>query len=279
MQTSYKMHPDIAQAGQPYGPRMSNPLTLPFLAQTDTIVIADASPAAGEDWTLRVTDDETGQQYEQAFQSGASLAVTLDNALAALVANGKINDLFTFTEDGTDTLTPVARHNGRSYTWSAPTVGGSATVTVATTQESGGQKLEFGLMMARSSTAGEFRALASGDAAIDLAGILFRTDGNHFRDMSEVPDPADYDGARRGNTMELMEEGRCWVIVEQAVTDITAGVFVRAVATGSETAGAFRTSADGGDTIDCSAFCRWERASVSLADGTIIAPLRLAKPS
>lgn len=381
MQTSFTPNPEIAMAGTQYGPRQSAPYTLAFLPQIDTITIADASPSAGESWTIRVVDDETSQTYSVDFLSGASLAATLDNAVAALVANGNTNNLFTFAEDGATVLTPTARHGGRSYTWSVPTVGGSATAVVATTQESGGNKLEFGLMYARSSTAGEFRALNATDAVIDLAGILFRTDANHLRDVTEEPDPTAFDGARRGWTMSLMEQGRCWVRCEAAVTDTTSGVFVRrATTSGSGTVGAFRTAAAGGqqlytitpaainlaaygftfsylgenytvlyegdgsttlaqaatglvfdagtiagltitdttgaltiqtaagteitnmrptaasvdtpaasvtivettaedvDTIDVSAFVRWERTSVTLADGTIIAPVRLGLP-
>lgn len=60
-----------------------------------------------------------------------------------------------------------------------------------------------------------------------------------------------------GKGISLMEQGEIVVIPEDAV-DPTKGVFVRAVATGGERAGAFRGTADGTDTIDISAFAKWK---------------------
>ena len=385
MQTDFNVTPDLAQAGQTYGRSRCAPHTLAYQPQITTIVIADGSPSAGESWVLRLTDDETGLAYDVPFLSGGTLAATLDNMVAALGENGNAYDLFSYAQDGATTLTATARHPGRAYTWTVPTVGGSASATVTNTQTSGGQKLAFGLMVARDSTSGvipTFRALAATDAAIDIAGLLFRTDGNHFRSMTDEPDPTDYSGAMRGRTFSILEEGRAWVVVESAVTDISAGVHVRRALTGAAgTVGAFRTAAAGGqqlytltpsainlpgygfefdyqgvhytalylgdgsttvaqaidglvqdlgsisgltitdnattltiqtaagteitnmrnlashtdvpvdsvaivetdaedvDTIDVSAWCRWERTSVTLRDGTIIAPLRISTPS
>lgn len=61
-------------------------------------------------------------------------------------------------------------------------------------------------------------------------------------------------------TMNLMFVGPVVVQVEGSVTQASE-VHVRAVATGSEVAGAFRAIKDGSDTIDCTAFCRWLSSS------------------
>lgn len=63
-------------------------------------------------------------------------------------------------------------------------------------------------------------------------------------------------------TARLLRFGRILVIPEDTVTEAS-GVFVRAVATTGERAGAFRGTADGTDTIDVSAFFRWRRGGGS----------------
>lgn len=67
----------------------------------------------------------------------------------------------------------------------------------------------------------------------------------------------DADGAVLPDVMfDVAVEGRLNVYPEESVTPASE-VHVRAVAAGDEVAGAFRATADGTDTIDVSAFCRW----------------------
>lgn len=73
--------------------------------------------------------------------------------------------------------------------------------------------------------------------------------------------------------ISIMEQGDIYVTVEDAV-DPTKGVFVRAVAAGAERAGAFRGTADGTDTIDLSAYCKWS----SVAGAGELAVLTLNLP-
>lgn len=268
MQTVYNVNRDRAQEGQTVGPRMAAPFTLPVLPQVTDVVIADGTPAAGETWTFAVTDDKSEQQYSVDFLSGVDLPTTLDNMVAALQLSPKLNDLFSYTEDGVDTLTATARNAGEPYTF-AVTPGGSATATPSITQASGGTEAEVGLMFARAG-AGEFRPLASGDTVADFAGILFRTDANHFQDFDEAPTAVA--SVDRGRTMSLMEEGRVWVLLEagQSVTSLADGVHVRI---NNGRVGGFRSAADGGDTVDASAFCRWE----TLAGSGELALLRIHK--
>ncbi len=234
--------------GQHLGPRQSAPFTLAKLAQITTITIADASPAAAESWTLSVTDDETAQVYSITFNSGASLALTLDALVAAVAADGRLNDLFSATEDGATVATLTARHVGRSYTL-AVTPGGSATAAVAISQSAGGNKLRFGRMLAVDS-AGKARELEASDALIDLAGALFRTDFNHVQPFEPADARAGYDGAARGKTMSLMQRGRMVVDPETDPTDLSDPVYVRrALTSGSGSLGAFSAAAAGGQQL------------------------------
>jgi len=268
MQTQYNVNNAVAVEGQTVGPREASPYTLPYLAQVSTLVIADASPAAGEAWTVTFTDDDSSQQYPLTFDSGATLDVTLDNLVDALNADGKLRDLFTVSEDGVDTATFTARKANQAFTiTSAP--GGSATGTHAVTTAAGGAELELGTMVSRSATAGEMRALEAADTADNLAGILFRTDTNHFHDLENDTASA-VDSFDRGRTLAVMEEGRCWVLVPTGVSALTDAVHVRVNA---GRLGEFRNAADGGDTVDVSAFCRWE----STAGANGLALLRIIK--
>ncbi len=67
--------------------------------------------------------------------------------------------------------------------------------------------------------------------------------------------------------MDVADVDELWVIVEEDVTPASP-VHVRAVAAGAEIAGAFRGSADGGDTIDVSHFCQFRSSSTLAPDGT-----------
>jgi len=265
--TQYNQVPNPRVEGMPCGgKRRTEPYTLAKLAQVSETVIADASEAAGEDWSITVTDSETGQQYSLAFLSGADLETTLDNAIAALAGDGKFNDLFAATEDGTDTLTLTGRHVGRGYAINV-TPGGSATAVTTVTQVAGGANLEFGRMLG---VAGRKlgRQLTTGDTVRDLAGVLFRTDFNHTRPFEPADARAGFDGMVRGKTVSLMREGRVAVLPVSAPSALNDSVYVR-IADGN--LGAFSAAADGGDTLDISSVARW----VSLPDAQGLCELRV----
>lgn len=230
MQTTFNVNRAIAQEGQTYGPRDSNPYTFPFLAQITTVTIADGSPAAGEAWTLNVRDDDSLQDFPIAFTSGASLALTLDAMLAAIQGDGKLNDLFTAVEDGATVLTMTARNANIPYTITL-VPGGSATAVVAITTAAGGAEIDVGLMVARAVARDEMRPFAAGDTADDLAGLLFRTDANHFHDLENDTAAAE-DRIDRGRTMAVMEEGRFWALVAAGVVALTDPVHIRVALTG-----------------------------------------------
>lgn len=75
-------------------------------------------------------------------------------------------------------------------------------------------------------------------------------------------------------TMGVLARGRIWVPVEEAVTPASS-VLVRAVATGSEVAGACRDTADGSDCIDISKYARFltstSGAGIALLEYDVIA--------
>ncbi|MEC9048863.1 MAG: hypothetical protein VYA51_12705 [Planctomycetota bacterium] len=252
----YNQVPSQYAEGQAIGPRDSKPFTLPALPQITTFTLTDATPAAGEAWVLTATDDETGQVHTLAITSGASLADSLDAAVAAVGNDGKFNDLFTATEDGASVLTLEAKHAGRAYTFVLDTSAGSATSGIANSQEPGGSKLAFGRLLAVSGEA-EARELQSGDVLRDLAGVLFRTDFNHQRPYEPADQRSGYDGAERGDTVSLLIEGQVALTPESGAepSALTDSVFVR-IAGG--TVGVVGASADGGNTVDISSIARWE---------------------
>lgn len=69
----------------------------------------------------------------------------------------------------------------------------------------------------------------------------------------------DSDGYQPKATFGLLRKGRISVLLEENVA-VGDPVRVRAVVAGAEQAGAFRTSADGTDCIDISAFASWRTA-------------------
>lgn len=76
------------------------------------------------------------------------------------------------------------------------------------------------------------------------------------------PDELGDTGLKTKVSLDLLRFGQIWVIAETNVTPAS-GVFIRAVATGSERAGAFRGTADGTDTIDASAFFSWKSTTTA----------------
>lgn len=99
------------------------------------------------------------------------------------------------------------------------------------------------------------------DSAKLLTAITETVDGIAVReDDFSKPDQLGDTGIRPKVTFRVIRFGRIRVAPEDAVTEAS-GVHVRAVATGSERAGAFRGTADGTDTIDISAFAKWRSAA------------------
>jgi hypothetical protein len=222
------------------GTRRTKPRTLPQLAQITQVRYTAGDETA--DGVLTIVDDDSGQSYTVTGTGSATEATFLDNMVAAVQGDGKVNDLFTVTEDGVDDLVLTARHRNRSYTITAS--GGPAVTTpaVSNLQTAGGGDLGFGLACAKGPSDGEIQALSATSVKADIAGVLFRTEGNHFHDLD---DDSGADELDRGRTHAVLEQGRLWVAAEDAVSP-TSKVYVRRAQTSSAgTVGAFRAGPDG----------------------------------
>jgi hypothetical protein len=230
MQTLYKINHAPAVEGMPVGERQSVPRLLPYTAQVTALLFASHD---SENGTLTVTDVASGQSYSVEFATGAALTNTIANCRAAVGGNTPLRNLFTTADDSTATVTFTAKHAARDYTFSfaADTTTGTPTTTAATKPTVG-----LGKMLAKGSTSDTCAVLGASTAASSCLGIAFRTDGNHFHSL-ENDTPSAEDLLAGGKTLALMQEGRCWVKVEDSVTQ-DSPVYVRRSGTGDK--GAFR---------------------------------------
>lgn len=225
MQTTYSINPDVAIKGQPVvAPRHSRPLQLAPLQQILSLSIA--AGAGTDDVVLTLTDLDTDQDWTLTVTGNANEA-TLGAAIrAAVAADPKFNSLVTVaaaTESSGSAIvhTYTARHHGRSYSLSASGGPANGSYTAAETQAAGGSGLQFGVLVARGSADDEFTAMTASTTVRDIAGFLFRTDGNHFHDLPADlrNDPASgVDACRPGSVYSIAEEGEFWVQVQEAVT-------------------------------------------------------------
>lgn len=116
-------------------------------------------------------------------------------------------------------------------------------------------EIPFGVMVAASSDPGD-GALPLTATDNVLAGIVVYD--HAYARLAELGDT----GLKPDVVMTVLKRGRIYVLPEETVVPGGA-VRVRAVVTGSEVAGAFRTTADSTDCIDISAFARWVRGGSS----------------
>lgn len=241
MRTTYNVNPAKAVAGQPMGKRESRPLKLPWLPQISTLT-SDAGNGT-DDLVITVVDDKTGQSYEVTATGSATEATMLANALAAIRAS-ELNNLFSVSgEVDTDVIiTFTARHANRTYTISA-TGGPADTNAVAETQAAGGAGIRLGRFVCET-TEGELSLPGSSTALAEVAGVLFRTDGNHFRSALEDDTPDAVDTLARGKTYPVMTKGRVYL---ECLEDMAVGdsVFLVCEASDSADLGKVRASATG----------------------------------
>lgn len=246
MQVNFDINPPMALEGMVQSDRETRDMTLAQLPQITTGTIG--SSEAGS-FVLTVVDDETSQSHSTTITlSGGGDATSLDEIKAGVEASGKINDLFSVTEDGATDFVLAARHANRAYTVSA-TPPGSMTTVFALTQASGGSGVEMGRMMRR--VAGEdyqFDALTPTTTVDELVGTSIRLDGNHFH-LLENDTPSAIDTLDRGRTHSLLEEGEQWVKVEEAVTPSSTVYCRRALTASAGRLGGFRASAAGGQKV------------------------------
>lgn len=231
MLTAYNATHDKAIEGQPIGDwRESRPMQLPWLPQITTVTSANG--AGSTDWVFTITDEETGQVYTLTVPGSATEATLDSNAETAFAAHPKLPSLFTLAVTSPSDVIAVftAKHANRGYTFAV--TGGTGANTIVETQSHGGAGLEFGRFVAKASTGDkDFRALEATDDLRSIVGLLFRTDGNHFHSLENDTYSA-VDACQRGKTYAIAEEGRFWMIAEDAVTP-TSRVYARKATTAS----------------------------------------------
>lgn len=122
------------------------------------------------------------------------------------------------------------------------------------TSEESSAEIPFGVCVCRGTTYVDEGALLlnTSAAAMDdkVTGIVAWRDG--YAKPTELGDT----GLKPGVQLCVLQRGRIWVQPEENVAPGDP-VRVRAVVTGNEVKGAFRTSADSTDCVDISKFARW----------------------
>jgi hypothetical protein len=171
------------------------------------------------------------------------------------------------TADG-DTLYLEARNLDQTFTLTTPIVPGGVTMTLTDVTEAN-SALRPGLMVALNDD-GQLRKLVTGDTERLFFGV---TAINAELDSS-TGDSSAVDQWSVGASVDVVTQGEIPVAVEEAVTSLDNAVYVREVNTGAEENGAFRISADGGDT-QVLANARWTSLSYTDANGDLVAMLLL----
>jgi hypothetical protein len=228
MQTTYASVMTPAIAGMALlAPRKSRPRQLAKLPQILSLTIANG--AGTDNVSIVATDTRTGQSWTLPAVTGSANEATLGAAIrAAVAADPKFNSLFTVaavTETNASDIvhTWTARSPYRSFTLVA--TGGpvsAATVSTATeSQAAGGSGLAFGQLVAKGTNDDEFVAMTSTTTVEQIAGMLFRTDANHFHALpADLGDElsTESDVCPRGQHMAIAEDGEFWVTAAEAVT-------------------------------------------------------------
>lgn len=236
MQTTYPVALTPAIAGMAVlAPRHSRPRQLPKLAQILRLTIT--AGAGADNVSIVATDSRTSQSWTLPTVTGNANEATLGAAIrAAVAADPKFNSLFSVAAvqevNGSDLILDfTARHTNRTYSLvrTGGPDGAAATSTAATQQSAGGSGLAFGQLVAKGSADDEFAAMTSTTTVDQIAGFLFRTDGNHYHSL-----PADFgdelasdsDLCLRNVHYSIAEDGEFWVTVQEAVTPASR-VYVR----------------------------------------------------
>lgn len=124
------------------------------------------------------------------------------------------------------------------------------------TSEEASAEIAFGVMVKRGTADDGILRLTAVTDVGRFAGIV-----QHTHALAKDLQLGDV-GIKPKTTVNVLVKGAIVVPTEEAVVPGDR-VFVRCVATGAEVAGAFRKTADGTDTVDISAFARWDTSSVN----------------
>lgn len=166
------------------------------------------------------------------------------------------------------TLFLEARNLDQTFTLTTPVAPGGVTMTLTDVTEEN-SALRPGLMVALNDQ-GQLRKLKTGDTERLYFGV---TAVNPELDSS-TGDSNAVDQWSVGANVDVVTQGEIPVAVEEAVTSLDNPVYVREVAAGAEENGAFRISADGGDT-ELLANARWTSLSYTDVNGQLTAMLLL----
>ena len=236
MQTTYASVMTPAIAGMALlAPRKSRPRQLAKLPQILALTIT--AGAGTDNVVLVATDTRTGQAWTLPAVTGNANEATLGAAIrAAVAADPKFNALFTVAAtqevNASDIILAfTARSPYRSFTLvrTGGPDGVAATSTASVTQAAGGSGLTFGQLVAKGTLDDEFVAMTSTTTVEQIAGMLFRTDANHFHALpADLGDEltTETDVCPRGVHMAIAEEGEFWVTASEAVTP-SSRVYVR----------------------------------------------------
>lgn len=252
MRTSYAMNPDVAVEGMAHGGDLNESIPLQLVQRKQVLRLTVTAGAETDDLVITLEDDETGQSYTATATGNANEATLGANALAAVRAS-EIDKVFSVAaitaSSGSDLVIDfTARHGNRSYSGSATGGTSSATAPAFTeTVEPGGAGLEFGRMVAYGSTAGSFEQVSATTALGDLAGMLERTEANHFRPEGETL--ATLDLCPVGKEMPIKRRRRIWVKVEEAVAVGDPVYMRRALTSSAGRLGGFRMSPAGSTQV------------------------------
>jgi len=204
------------------------------------------SSLAGTAAALKAKHDSLMLALDQAESSVASAVVTLDS-----------------------------RTPEQTFTLSALTAPGGATLVQADLTESSGARLRPGLFVALHDTHPEWiRRLKSGDTGAVVFGVT-----QEGPDMApSVGDEDEVDGWDPGAMVTVQGHGEIPVICETAVTNVNAPVFARIIAPGTEEVGAARLDVNGGNAVAVTN-ARFSSLSWVDEDGQITAMVIISNPA
>lgn len=209
------------------------------LAQVNTIPIGGTTDGV---YTVQLDGDEGTFQFS--FTASTNTADQIADGLAAAVLADP--DLLNIVDASATSGTPVLltfRHTNQVWTITFPSNPGS-NMTLTTTTAAGGTDIGLGLAVVSGTAQNFCIAPTAGSVAADFLGVTERSLASQINRGI----PTDVDSFEPGNSVSVLSRGDITVFAEDAVT-FGAQVFVRIVATGTESFGAIRSDVDGTDAI------------------------------
>lgn len=226
-------------------------------------------------WSVALTDVYADGTYSFLF-NGTLVSVTMagsDFAGTVVELGDKADEIPVVVKvaESTaagDTLYLEARNLDQTFTLTTPIAPVGATMTL-TDETEANDDLRPGLAVALNDN-GHLRKLVVGDTE----RLIFGVTAVNPELESSTGDPSAVDHWSVGANVDVVTQGEIPVAVEEAVTSLDDPVYVRKVNAGAEENGAFRISADGGDT-EVLTNARWTSLSYTDVNGQLTAMLLL----